>query len=482
MAFLVGRLRPPRMVMTGPRGPTALRARLVVCAFAAACTIAGVQATAAHARAKCPTVILIGARGSGESIDKSKQGDFKGLGPEVYRMAKEMKARLAKSKLSLATRPDTYEADSTDDLIPSASELATITSGWVPALLTVYQRSKRVRRFLRSIKNGAALAIDQIRRNAKRCPRSSLVLAGYSQGAMAMHQAELELRDAGETELLTHVAGALLLADGDRVASTTAKRFGTASSTAEGIRTYLRRITPRDVVDPANTADICAARDIVCDFNLMRVLKYKSAVKVHESYRGKDARLLDKAAAWLAKRIIRARSGPSTSKQIYSPFVDGELRPGLSISDEYASAPGAGLDGGGCTISDVTAAYRCFTDNNFIFDPCYEDPTSVSVVCVRSPWATTAARVDVGGLPSLAGIKHYPWALELQDGSKCVAVQGARGSVDGKVIRFNCGGDQTFGPLVIGDIDRSRAAWNATVVRDESGAGRKRVGVTTAWL
>ena len=70
------------------------------------------------------------------------------------------------------------------------------------------------------------------------------MLAGYSQGAMAMHQAELELRDAGETELLTHVAGALLLADGDRVASTTAKRFGTASSTAEGIRTYLRSAVP----------------------------------------------------------------------------------------------------------------------------------------------------------------------------------------------------------------------------------------------
>jgi hypothetical protein len=53
----------------------------------------------------------------------------------------------------------------------------------------------------------------------RQCPHA-LILAGYSQGAMVMHQAELQLAAAHDTGVLGQITGTLLLGDGDRISHT----------------------------------------------------------------------------------------------------------------------------------------------------------------------------------------------------------------------------------------------------------------------
>lgn len=254
--------------------------------------------------------MFIGARGSGEGAT----AEFRGIGPAVYRMATAMRSRLAKSKLSMATLPNTYEADSVNDLVPSKREAAAIAAAGPVAGASIYYK-RNVRRYLNSIDQGIRIAVAEIRQTAAGCPGSSIVLAGYSQGAMVMHQAQLQLADAGVTDVLAHIAGSLLLGDGDRVSNSAARDFGSSQSRAQGVRTYLRGIPARDVVDPADTASICNARDIVCDFNFARIAAAKRAATVHTTYvrRGRgNTRIYDPvlgdAAEWLARRIIRARA------------------------------------------------------------------------------------------------------------------------------------------------------------------------------
>jgi hypothetical protein len=75
------------------------------------------------------------------------------------------------------------------------------------------------------------------------CRRTRFVLAGYSQGAMVIHQAESRLDARLGDQGSKSIIGTLLLGDGDRRAYSKAKRFGSAAGSGEGIRVYL---TARD--------------------------------------------------------------------------------------------------------------------------------------------------------------------------------------------------------------------------------------------
>jgi hypothetical protein len=68
----------------------------------------------------------------------------------------------------------------------------------------------------------------------QQCPQALLILAGYSQGAMVMHQAELRLAAAHDDGVLGQIAGTLLLGDGDRVSHTAADEFGTSNGQVGG--------------------------------------------------------------------------------------------------------------------------------------------------------------------------------------------------------------------------------------------------------
>lgn len=243
---------------------------------------------------KCSEVAFIGAAGSGEQSNGHDP-----MGREVDRMAATLRAHLNARGKSMAILPDPYPAESTDDLFPSKIEAKLFA---VSAPLAFADYAYNVHKYMQSIATGVGDAVSLAEQEVSACPGIKLVMAGYSQGAIAMHQAELRL----PRNVLSHVAGTLLLGDGDRVPYTRAKPFGYPTQfgkplpSAEGVRVALHQVSKRDVALPATTAEICSAGDIVCDWSVSHVLHAGLATRVHTTYPNS---LLDSAATWLAGRI-----------------------------------------------------------------------------------------------------------------------------------------------------------------------------------
>ena len=257
-------------------------------------------------------MIFIGARGSGEPIKSSSHG----LGDAVNIMASSMNAALGAHGLVMRIFADPYPADPVGDLYPSKDEAIVMATALAPFADAVW--AGHMHKYFRSIDTGVANAISAAAQDVAQCPGTALVLAGYSQGAMVMHQAESKLAATHETNVLNHIAGTLLLGDGDRVPNTKAIQFGT-SKQGEGIQTYLYRVahvSTHDVESPAATANICDEDDIVCDFNPKRLLRdhnplaivaaFKHAGDVHTHYATTESKPLEEAADWLAAKIIAA--------------------------------------------------------------------------------------------------------------------------------------------------------------------------------
>jgi hypothetical protein len=202
----------------------------------------------------CRDVMLIGARGSGEPMQVKKNGTlvtvFHGVGKPIDYMAGLLETDVEAYGEKMGILPVLYRADSVDDLKPSKGELAEMALGG--ALEIYYERSYKP--YAASIADGVSKTIDDIHAALSGCPETELVLAGYSQGAMAIHQAELRLEREGDEEALDAIGGTLLLGDGDRVPNTRAKIFGGAPAGGEGVQVYLHGIRVADVPEPETTA------------------------------------------------------------------------------------------------------------------------------------------------------------------------------------------------------------------------------------
>ena len=262
----------------------------------------------------CPNVIFVGARGSGEPIARSTHG----LGDAVNIMASAMNAALGAHDLTMRTFADPYPADPVSDLYPSKDEAITMATALAPLADAAW--AAHVHKYFRSIDTGVADAVAAAEHDVAQCPRAALVMAGYSQGAMVMHQAELKLAASHESNVLNHIAGTLLLGDGDRVRNSKATLFGTSKGGA-GIQTFLdglAHVSTHDVESPATTANICDEDDIVCDFDPKRLLRglnplaivaaFKHAGYVHTHYATSESKPLHEAAEWLAAKIMEADS------------------------------------------------------------------------------------------------------------------------------------------------------------------------------
>jgi hypothetical protein len=249
----------------------------------------------------CPAALIMGARGSGESFR-----GFDGMGPSVDRMAQDLRAWLAKAGAGTQTLANPYPAISTNVLKPSRATILLIIAA--PPIGLAHYLSHNVHPFLRSIDEGIDTEVQQADDEVSDCPATKLVMAGYSQGAMVIHQAELRLQSS-HRRTFRHIVGTLLLADGDRVANSRAHRFGSALARGEGIRPYLHAVRRRDVPLPGSTGNICKAGDLICDFNLHSVRHAGDAVKIHTSYARKTAHgyryspLLDRGANWLGRKL-----------------------------------------------------------------------------------------------------------------------------------------------------------------------------------
>ena len=250
----------------------------VVSALAALITIAlpghALAASATPAADHCNAVEFLGARGSGQPL--SGTGSFGGFGPEVDKVVTTVAAKLSAKKISFGEDPDTYSADSVNDLKPTKLELIGL-----PESLPLYYKDN-VEKYLDSIAQGVNFMVADIKDRVATCGAAQrLVLVGYSQGAIVVHQVEdyLEVHDSAA---LKHIIGTVLVADGDRVPKTKAKEFGSSGVSGEGIQVYLGHFsTHLDMPLPGTTANVCNANDIVCNFGVPQLVHFSASAKVH---------------------------------------------------------------------------------------------------------------------------------------------------------------------------------------------------------
>jgi hypothetical protein len=297
-------------------------------------------AGAAIASGGCKPVWFIGARGSGESADGSD-----GMGAEVDYMASVAAADLAGKGVDVAAMPVAYSADSVDVLKPNATVLAYLQQQDTAAALQEYITTS-VDKYDASMDEGIRQAEADVAAVVSTCPNSKIIMGGYSQGAVAVHDAEnwLVKNRPGEFK---HIAGTLLLGDPDRVSDTKAKEYGDSPGNGEGLRVYLCAYKylclakPHDVPDPAATANIANTGDIVGDFSgIPSIENFKADAAVHTTYATTitGRRLLASAANWVASLI--PGHGPADSSIRVGPADYGTIPAGKVTSEQLTAAGG----------------------------------------------------------------------------------------------------------------------------------------------
>jgi cutinase len=272
--------------------------------------------TVTLAKSSCSSVWLVGARGSGEPASGND-----GMGLELHNMAKVLKTDLAAKGKNLQLMPVFYPADSAYELIPSSSSefVQDLLSGPLAVAAAAYEAAY-IAKYDLSINQGIQGTEQAVATILRLCPGAKIVLAGYSQGAIAVHEAENSLHANKPGELKQHIVGTLLLADPDRAPNTGPKNqrvteFGTSqtskSATAPvGLRVAVRLVKAQQVPLPGSTANIANTDDIVGDFSWSHfegksiaqvVANFQNAVRVHTSYANDPA--LTAAVNWVASKI-----------------------------------------------------------------------------------------------------------------------------------------------------------------------------------
>ena len=241
------------MGLRRPRLTTTARSALVVASLVIPLGLgtlpahAGSAARPAEDPAACADVLLLGARGSGQPQSGSSQDGGTGLGPQVFGVAQRLSRQLPGR--SITSQAVVYPAQGVELL---ATDPAT---------------------YIASVELGAQAAQSTLRSRAATCPDERIVLAGFSQGAMALHRAVQDLARAGDPQarqILGRTDGVVLIADGDRRLRDRVTDYGTAGR-SQGISYTLRPDSgARGVKMPAGMKarihSICVDLDVVCDY------------------------------------------------------------------------------------------------------------------------------------------------------------------------------------------------------------------------
>jgi hypothetical protein len=223
----------------------------------------------------CSQVDFIGARGSGQAFDTG--GTFKGYGPQVLKVITIMEGYLHAKKVSYGAEPVKYPAASVNDLDPSRLDFV----DWTDYL------NKHLGPFVASINTGVNETVDYAEWAQKTCHNSKIIMVGYSQGAMLMHDAEIQL-ETKDRAAFNLIIGTVLVADGNRMPKTKAKEFGSSPAAGEGVEPWVFSAAGlgnpfKDVPLPGSTANICNNSDIVCDTSLPALVHAGASMKVHTS-------------------------------------------------------------------------------------------------------------------------------------------------------------------------------------------------------
>jgi Cutinase len=241
---------------------------------AAACAVVvagsalvGLTAGTANAAPGCPDVHWFGAAGSGERTEYDIAANG-GMGEIVYQSYQALQQQLAAEGRTITAEAVNYPAK---DVPPDAG-----VGDWLD--------------YMGSVDAGTNALGAQYAAFTAQCPTSKVVLAGYSQGAMAVHR---NLVNIGADP---NLAAALLIADGDRHPDDTTVNIGSASPDPEktgGAAQDWPILAHAPALLPANigvrTISVCDAGDAVCDYDPDAEEVSPTAVAIHTSYSTADA-------------------------------------------------------------------------------------------------------------------------------------------------------------------------------------------------
>lgn len=236
----------------------------------------------------CAPVFFIGARGSGESGPGSKKGwktakDPSGFGPEVDEVYTQVQNAFGASNVQ--SDPLDYAADP----VPSFSQL----------------RSGAVAAYFTDLSAGVTQTMTDLTTQAAACPEQEIVMAGYSQGAMVIHRVLHQLAGSkADQAILSRVAAAVLIGDGDQVADDTEVMDGSAWPWAYGVGQVDKAVSgtssaPFSSSLGSRVIRVCDRGDLVCDFGTavgedffkallgdLDLSDYEKGISIHLSYPG----------------------------------------------------------------------------------------------------------------------------------------------------------------------------------------------------
>lgn len=137
---------------------------------------------------------------------------------------------------------------------------------------------------------------------------------------------------------------------------------------------------------------------------------------------------------------------------------------------------------GSCWTTSIAlpspTTFRCIA-GNAILDPCFVPPNTTdpkTAACFTDPWSP-GVRLVLTAAPPKPDVttRTTPWALELANGARCVAVTGTVDQVGSVDLRYSCGGAAEAG------LPSTPGAALSALYRATDTQALTSVAVRTAW-
>ncbi len=230
----------------------------------------------------CPTILFIGARGSGEPASSGYKEPLTDVG-----------ARVAGVYRAFESEIETYNAS--HNKTPQRLEIRGLQ---YPAASTDELKHFAFVQYFESVWDGAFGLESMLEAEEGRCPNAKIVLSGYSQGALAIHLALAE--EAGTQEVAPkYLAAVLFIADPAKTGGNEVINVGTAKASADGIYTKIFGTSVGPLATPSNlskrTESLCKNHDIVC------APGFGATIGNHEGYSSDE---LESLGAWGAQEEL----------------------------------------------------------------------------------------------------------------------------------------------------------------------------------
>ena len=198
----------------------------------------------------CSKVLFVGARGSGES----PQGNDAYASDEPSNMG----TRVSSAYFGMVERLTTLHPDWSVRAFGLRYPALPTPGPWGAVF------GNDLNTYIDSYWDGAGAIAAGVAQEASACPSEKIVLAGYSQGALAIHLAVTDLMSRAER---SHIGGVALIADPENRGDDAETKIGSAAHSADGIYTKAfgkedSATIPSDLA--SRTISLCHNNDIVC--------------------------------------------------------------------------------------------------------------------------------------------------------------------------------------------------------------------------